>query len=180
MVRHGAATLGDLGRGVASGPGMFVVNLSLARTMMVRERYRVDLRLETFNATNSPWFSNPNTQLGSSNFGLLTTTNGTGFGINGVGGGRSAQAALKVTLKGAVCAQPQNTNRAHLQTAGLRAIREAGISRADAIGRWRQRHHATGLRVHLGRDAGRRPTVAEVENVERQEQLVTIVKPNFF
>jgi hypothetical protein len=92
------STLGNMGRNELSGPGMFILNASLARQFLVKERYRVDLRLESFNATNTPWFANPQTSHTSSTFGYVTSTTSTGFGVNGVGGGRSAQIAMKVTF----------------------------------------------------------------------------------
>ncbi len=85
---------GTTGRNIWSGPNLWGSNAALARTMVFKERYRFQLRLETFNMTNTPQFGQPNTGFGS-NFGFITSTIGSGTGVNGTGGGRSAQIAAK-------------------------------------------------------------------------------------
>ncbi len=85
---------GSTGRNIWSGPGLFALNASLKRTIVVGERKFVDLKLETINATNTPQFSNPNTGFGS-NFGFITGTISSGTGVNGTGGGRVVQLGAK-------------------------------------------------------------------------------------
>ncbi len=88
---------GSTGRNIYSGPGLFALNAALTRTIAYKERLRLQLRLETFNATNTAQFSNPNTGFGS-NFGFVTGTIGSGTGVNGTGGGRAVQLGAKVSF----------------------------------------------------------------------------------
>jgi hypothetical protein len=88
---------GDTGRNIWSGPGLFALNASLSRSIIVRESVRLQLRLETINSTNTAQFSNPNTGFGS-NFGYVTGTLSSGTGVNGTGGGRVVQLGAKVTF----------------------------------------------------------------------------------
>jgi hypothetical protein len=68
----------------------------LFRNIRVRERYKIELRAETFNFTNTPQFSNPGTSITSSTFGIVNGTVGSGTGVNGTGGGRALQLGVKV------------------------------------------------------------------------------------
>jgi hypothetical protein len=77
------------------GPGFFAVNLSLFKDIRIRERTTLELRGETFNFTNTPEFANPNTSVTSPNFGYVTSTRGSGTGVNGIGGGRALQLGVK-------------------------------------------------------------------------------------
>ena len=62
------------------------------------------MRAETFNLTNTPQFNNPTTSgtnqasITSSTFGYVTSTLGSGTGVNGTGGGRAVQLGVKVTF----------------------------------------------------------------------------------
>jgi hypothetical protein len=49
-----AGFLGNLGRGVLTGPGLFVLDLALHKVIWRREGHAVRLRLEAFNVTNRP------------------------------------------------------------------------------------------------------------------------------
>jgi hypothetical protein len=89
---------GNTGRNILSGPGLFSLNMSLAKSIKIGERIQTDLRLETFNMTNTPQFSNPQNSLTSSTFGYVTSTLGTGTGVNGTGGGRAVQLGVKVSF----------------------------------------------------------------------------------
>jgi hypothetical protein len=91
---------GSTGRNIWSGPGLFSLNASLSRWITLKESgtpLRMQLRLETINATNTPQFSNPNVTWGS-NFGFVTSTIGSGTGVNGTGGGRVVQLGAKMTF----------------------------------------------------------------------------------
>jgi hypothetical protein len=68
---------GNVGNYVFSGPRFFNLDASIFRTVKLTERFNLELRSEWLHATNSPQFSLPNTQFGSSSFGL----------VNGVAGG---------------------------------------------------------------------------------------------
>jgi hypothetical protein len=54
------------------------MNASLSRTIKLTERFKLLLRTEWLNATNTPQFASPNTTLGSSSFGKVTGTTGLG------------------------------------------------------------------------------------------------------
>jgi hypothetical protein len=95
FVRTNNNVQGSTGRNIWSGPGLFALNAAMSRTITMSERLRLQLRLETFNATNTAQFSNPNTGFGS-NFGFITGTIGSGTGVNGTGGGRAVQLGAKV------------------------------------------------------------------------------------
>jgi len=89
---------GDTGRAIWSGPSLFALNASLSREILLREGsfYRMQLRLDTLNATNTAQFSNPNTNRVSNNYGFVTGTLSSGTGVNGTGGGRVVSCGVKV------------------------------------------------------------------------------------
>jgi hypothetical protein len=89
---------GSLGRNVISGPGLFALNLSLFKDFKITERWQFELRCDTFNFTNTPEFANPSTDITSSTFGRITSTLGSGTGVNGTGGGRAIQLAMKLSF----------------------------------------------------------------------------------
>lgn len=90
-------TVGNLGRNAFTGPGMFQNNASIFKTFgLPMEGTTLDVRMDVFQLTNTPQFSNPGTGFNlspSSNFGRVTSTTGSGSGVNGTGGGRSLQLA---------------------------------------------------------------------------------------
>ncbi len=87
-------TVGNLGRNPFTGPGYFQNNLSIFKTFaLIGEARTLDVRMDVFQLTNSPQFSNPSTSITSSTFGRVTGTTGSGSGVNGTGGGRSLQLA---------------------------------------------------------------------------------------
>jgi hypothetical protein len=62
-------------------------NISLGKSFALTERFRLDFRAEAFNLLNRVVFSNPNTNLNSSSFGLVTGQSNTA---------RQMQMALKL------------------------------------------------------------------------------------
>lgn len=54
------------------GPGYENWDISLFKSVLVRERVNVQFRAETFNTFNTPLFAGPNTAFGSANFGAIT------------------------------------------------------------------------------------------------------------
>jgi Carboxypeptidase regulatory-like domain/TonB dependent receptor len=92
-------TWGALGRAVASGPGEFRIDATLSRNFVYKERYRLQIRAEAFNLTNTPIFSNPQTSETSSSFGYVTGTVSSGTGVNGWNTeGRSIQLGVKLSF----------------------------------------------------------------------------------
>jgi hypothetical protein len=67
-----AFTFGNLSRNIGyRGPGEGNFDLSLFKSVAVKERFKAEFRAEALNAFNTPLFSNPNTLFGSANFGKL-------------------------------------------------------------------------------------------------------------
>ena len=65
---------GTLGRNVLIGPGTATVDLSMAKSFPVRERYKFELRAEAFNLFNHPVYSNQNGDITAGHFGKITGT----------------------------------------------------------------------------------------------------------
>lgn len=84
-----AGTQGNTGSYISEGPRFFNLDATLMRVIPLRERLHLELRSEWLHATNTPQFANPNTQLGSSSFGLVTST---------TGGSRIINLAAKMTF----------------------------------------------------------------------------------
>jgi hypothetical protein len=90
---------GSVGRNSLSGPGFFNLDLTLSKDLKFTERIGMQLRLETFNTTNTPQFGNPSGSCCTGNFGVITGTLGSGSGnVNGTGGGRFLQVGAKLTF----------------------------------------------------------------------------------
>ena len=67
-------TFGNVSRTLPyRGPGQVNWDLSLFKTVNIREKVKAQFRLEALNATNTPLFAAPNGSFGSSNFGKITT-----------------------------------------------------------------------------------------------------------
>lgn len=68
-----AYTFGDAPRTLPlRGPGYENWDISLFKSVLVRERVNVQFRAQTFNAFNTPLFAGPNTSFGSTSFGRIT------------------------------------------------------------------------------------------------------------
>ncbi len=95
-----ACPLGNTGRNQFRGPGYFNDNLSLFKNFPIyRERVNLEARFDAFNLTNTPAFGLPGSTVGSSTFGKITSTLGSGVGnVNGVGGPRVLQAGVKIAF----------------------------------------------------------------------------------
>ena len=68
--------LGNSGSGKVHGPGYYNSDLSLSKAVPIRESMKVNVQLDAFNLTNTPHYSNPDTNLSDSNFGQIGGTNG--------------------------------------------------------------------------------------------------------
>ena len=67
---------GNSPRNPLVGPGTHAANLSLFKTfhMPFSDHHTLQIRVEAFNALNTPQFSNPSASLGSTTFGKITST----------------------------------------------------------------------------------------------------------
>ena len=73
FVKNAPYTYGNAGRNVLRGPGLFNLDLAAHKTFRLSERFTAQLRLESFNATNTPSLGNPNTVVGSPQFGQISS-----------------------------------------------------------------------------------------------------------
>jgi hypothetical protein len=64
---------GTLGRTIASGPGAFVADLAVLKEFLLRERHKLQFRLEMLNFLNHANFGLPNDSHGSPSFGLINS-----------------------------------------------------------------------------------------------------------
>jgi hypothetical protein len=72
----GPFQLGNSGSGKVHGPGYYNADVSLSKSAPIRESMRISVQLDAFNVTNTPHYSNPDTNLADSNFGSIGGTNG--------------------------------------------------------------------------------------------------------
>jgi hypothetical protein len=80
---------GNTGRNILRGPSQVQLDLTIGRTLRVAARQRLDLRLEVYNALNTPVFGNPASTFataGPGTAGQITST---------VGGPRTMQLAAR-------------------------------------------------------------------------------------
>jgi hypothetical protein len=67
-------TFGDISRFINTrGPGLFDWDFSVFKSFLITERINAQFRAESFNATNSVEFGNPNTTFTSPTFGVITS-----------------------------------------------------------------------------------------------------------
>lgn len=83
--------LGNTGRNQFYGPGFIQNNISAFKTFNIWESLSLETRVDAFQLSNTPQFSNPSNSITSSTFGHVTSTIGSGSGVNGTGGGRALQ-----------------------------------------------------------------------------------------
>jgi hypothetical protein len=68
---------GDAGRNIVRGPGYINVDFSLFKDFAITEKYKLQTRLETFNALNTPHFTNPGgNTTDTTHYGVITGTDG--------------------------------------------------------------------------------------------------------
>ena len=70
--------LGTCGVNILSGAGLFNMDIGLFRKFQVTEKVDIQFRAEGFNITNTPKLSNPNSDVSSGNFMLITGQRNTG------------------------------------------------------------------------------------------------------
>jgi hypothetical protein len=93
--------LGNTGRNQFRGPGYVQDNISIFKKFTIYRETGLEVRLDTFQLSNTPQFGLPNGSgpNGASGFGTITGTLGSGQGsVNGVGGGRTLQGSAKITF----------------------------------------------------------------------------------
>jgi hypothetical protein len=71
-----AGNIGNMGRNAFYGPGYADFDFSLQKTFRIAEGKRTQMRADFFNLLNHPNFSLPNSNLGSSSAGTITSMNG--------------------------------------------------------------------------------------------------------
>jgi hypothetical protein len=81
-------SLGTLGRNALTGPGLYNLDVSLARAFRIREGMHMTARASAFNVLNHANLGNPATLLTDPNFGIAQ------FGRQGFGTGFPAQSPL--------------------------------------------------------------------------------------
>jgi hypothetical protein len=91
QVRYGAS-----GRNILRGPGLVNLDASLFRNFRIGERWRVQLRGESYNVSNTPHFSNPSANVSSG--GFMTITSALSRSNNLEGGERQFRLALRITF----------------------------------------------------------------------------------
>ena len=68
-------TFGNVSRFIdARGPSLFNWDVSLFKSFAIRETIKAQFRAEALNATNTPYFGNPNTTLTSNQFGVVSSS----------------------------------------------------------------------------------------------------------
>jgi hypothetical protein len=79
-----ANTFGNMTRNAGPrGPHYINVDASLVKRIKVNSRVAAELRVDAFNATNTPHFANPGRDFGTPTFGQVNATLGTGDGATG-------------------------------------------------------------------------------------------------
>ena len=74
----GTPRFGTCGSNVLRGPGLINLDMGLFRRFQVTETMSIQFRAEGFNISNTPHFSNPNSNVGSSGFGIVNRMQNTG------------------------------------------------------------------------------------------------------
>jgi hypothetical protein len=74
FAQPGPARFGTVGRNIMQGPGTVNLDASLFKNFNIREGMRLQLRIESFNFTNTPSFVNPNGNFSAATFGEVTST----------------------------------------------------------------------------------------------------------
>jgi hypothetical protein len=95
---NGAAFVGNTGRNQFYGPGYVQDNLSMFKDFRLKESLILNARVDAFQLSNTPQFANPSNSITSGTFGQVTSTLGSGSGVNGIGGGRALQLSAKLSF----------------------------------------------------------------------------------
>ncbi|MGC1106091.1 MAG: TonB-dependent receptor, partial [Candidatus Acidiferrales bacterium] len=90
-----ACSPGNEGRNIIVGPDFLDTDFSLIKDTKITERVGSEFRVEAFDIFNHPNFGDPNLNVGSSTFGVITSTR---FPTGDFGSSRQLQFALKLTF----------------------------------------------------------------------------------
>jgi len=74
VVPNNSGILGSARRNILRGPGQDTWDATVMKDLHFTERYFLQLRCDAFNAFNHPWFGQPNTDVQSSQVGVITST----------------------------------------------------------------------------------------------------------
>ncbi|MGH9326274.1 MAG: hypothetical protein ACRD2B_06245 [Terriglobia bacterium] len=90
---------GTSGRDILRGPGFFNIDASLARDFTIKERFKLEFRVEAYGLTNTPQFANPSANVSGASFsnGTVTALNGYDT-ISAATGQRQVRFALKLSF----------------------------------------------------------------------------------
>ena len=91
-----AGTVGNIGKGAFTGPGLFNWDMGLFKNILITERWRAQLRGEFFNTFNHANFTSPLS--GGSNYPVLSQSSSTFGTITSANDPRIIQIALKVVF----------------------------------------------------------------------------------
>ncbi|HKM80228.1 MAG TPA: hypothetical protein VJY15_04640, partial [Candidatus Acidoferrum sp.] len=69
-------TFGNSPKNLMRGPADDDLDLAVSKNFPFKERYRLQFRWEMFNATNTPFFSTPDSNVTDSTFGQITSLQG--------------------------------------------------------------------------------------------------------
>jgi hypothetical protein len=86
---------GSLGRNVVIGPAFHNTDLSIAKTVMVAQRYRLQLQADIFNLFNHANFGPPGNVVGSPTFAKISRTR---LPTGEAGSSRQIQLAAKLVF----------------------------------------------------------------------------------
>ncbi len=67
-------TFGNSGRGIIDGPGTKLLDISLLKRVIFKERQSIEIRADAFNALNTPQFTAPGLTFGAPDFGRISGT----------------------------------------------------------------------------------------------------------
>ena len=65
---------GNSGRGILDGPGTKLLDVSVLKRMIFREKHSLEIRADAFNALNTPQFAVPGLTLAAPDFGRISST----------------------------------------------------------------------------------------------------------
>ena len=69
-------SVGNLGLRYLSGPGLLGVDVAMQKSVQISEGTRFSIRADVINILNKPQWGGPNADMGSRNFGLITSATG--------------------------------------------------------------------------------------------------------